>query len=296
LKSDLKVLNALTFTSDKEKVLSLAGKTILIKVGGNALTDSRVKNSIAAQISIIKKLGGKPVIVHGGGIVIKQLLSEVGIESEFVGGHRKTDGKSIKYIEMALSGEVNSELVKLLNQSGAKAVGISGKDAGMVTAQKRYHTETRDGKELKHDIGYVGDVTAVDVSLVNTLTSTGYVPVISPISMGEDGSTYNINADMFAGHMAGALQAERFFAMTNIDGLLENIEHPNSIIHKLTAEKAESLFGTVIQGGMIPKIEACIIALNKGVKSAHIINGTKNETLLRILLTKDNIGTTIVRT
>lgn len=293
MESDLKILNALTFTTDKKKVLSLAGKTILIKVGGNALTDKQVKNSIASQITIIKKLGGKPVIVHGGGIVIKQLLSDVGIESEFVGGHRKTDHLSIGYIEMALNGKVNAELVNLLNQAGVKAVGISGKDAGMVTAQKRYHTETKEGKELKNDIGYVGDVAAVDVSLIHTLTSAGYVPVISPISAGNDGNTYNINADMFAGHMAGALQADRFFALTNIDGLLENIDNPESVIHQLSAEEAKSLFGTVIQGGMIPKIEACIIALKKGVQSAHIINGTKKETLLRILLTKDNIGTTI---
>ncbi|MEX0647446.1 MAG: acetylglutamate kinase [Balneolaceae bacterium] len=291
----LKLLSSsLSFRPDENNLEALQNQSVLIKAGGNALTNDKIKEEIVSQISFIRQSGGNPVIVHGGGIAIKQLLDDVGIRSEFVGGHRKTDARSMEYVEMALSGRVNKELVKLLNTAGLKAVGISGKDAGLVTAEKRYHTEKVDGTEKKTDLGHVGDVKNVDPSLIQSLISDGYVPVVSPVSAGEDGKDYNINADMFAGHLAGALKSEKFIALTDIDGLLKNVNDPGSIIHGLTAHQAESLFGTVIQGGMIPKIEACLIALTGGVKSAHIINGTKKETLLRCLLTKDKTGTTLI--
>ena len=267
--------------------------TILIKIGGNALTDSTTINNIISQVVELIDKDFRPVIVHGGGIEIKQLLDDVGMHSEFIGGHRKTDRQTMKYVEMALSGSVNKHIVGLLNAAGVKAVGISGKDAGMVKAVKRYHTEIFDDKEVHKDLGFVGDVLSVNTQLVDTLTGAGFVPVLSPVSMGKDGQSYNINADMFAGHMARAMKAYKFIALTNIDGLLEDIDDSSSIIHFLTPEKARSLFGTVIQGGMIPKIEACLIALEKGVKSAHIINGTQKESLLRILSAPDPIGTTI---
>jgi acetylglutamate kinase len=283
----------LSFTPDSESLHSIREKIILIKIGGNALTDPQTKTNIAEQIAVIRSLGVKPVLVHGGGIEIKHLLEEVRIQSEFVAGHRKTDEQSIRYVEMALSGMVNKELVTLLHQKGVPSVGISGKDGAMVTAQRRFHTETLDGIEQETDIGFVGNVVAVDTSLVQTLLDGGYVPVISPISMDKDGQTYNINADMFAGHLAGALKAEKFIALTNINGLLEDLNNPESIIYNLTPAEAQSLFGTVIQSGMIPKIDACLIALDQGVASSHIINGTHREELLRILLTKDKLGTTI---
>jgi acetylglutamate kinase len=282
-----------TFKAQPHHKESLHGKTILIKAGGNALTDEKTKKQIVSQIAYLHTIGVKPVIVHGGGIEIKQLLDDVGVTSEFVGGHRKTDSRSMSYVEMALSGMVNKEITGLLNHAGVKAVGISGKDGAMVTAKKRYHTETINGEEKQSDLGYVGDVLKVDTSLINTLTEAGYIPVVSPVSIGEDGKSYNINADMFAGHLAGELHAEKFFALTNIDVLLKDIDQPDSIINKLTPDEAANLFGTVIQGGMIPKIEACIIALNKDVNSAHIINGMKEESLLRTLLTDESIGTTI---
>lgn len=293
MKPDLKVLDDLTFTPDEDKVLALSGEIILIKVGGNALTDEQVKMNIATQIGVINKLGGKPVIVHGGGIVIKNLLSEVGLQSEFIGGHRKTDVNSIRYIEMALSGAVNKELVRLLNSLRMKAVGISGKDGGLVTCKKRRHEQVKDGKSTMLDLGFVGDVEKVDTHLLVTLLNAGYLPVISPISAGPNGKDYNINADMFAGHIAGALTADRFIALTNINGLLQNIDDPTSIIHQLTVTEAKNLFGTVIKGGMIPKIEACTTALQNGVESTHIINGTNKEELLRMMLTTDKLGTTI---
>lgn len=257
------------------------------------MTDDETKNEIVSQISILSQLGAKVVVVHGGGIEIKQLLDDVGVVSEFVGGHRKTDEKLMGYVEMALSGMVNKELVGLLNTKGVQAVGISGRDASMVHAKKRFHIVETDGVEEKLDLGFVGDVDTIDTKLIQTLVDADYVPVLSPVSSGENGKSYNINADMFAGHMAGALKAEKFVALTNIDGLLRDIDDPESIISELSPNEARELFGSVIQGGMIPKIEACLIALEKGVNSSHIINGTKKEHLLRILLTDDKLGTEI---
>ncbi len=283
----------LSFTPDAEKLRFLQDKIILIKIGGNALTDPETKKDIAAQVTVLHSLGIRTVLVHGGGIEIKRLLDEVRLESVFVGGHRKTDEKSIGYVEMALSGMVNKELVSLLNQTGLKTVGISGKDGAMVTATKRFYTEGSGDHQKKFDLGFVGDVVNVDTRLIHTLLDGGFVPVVSPVSAGKNGETYNINADMFAGHLAGALNAEKFIALTNIDGLLEDVENPASIIHQLTPDVARKLFGSVIQGGMIPKIESCLVAIEKGVKTSHIINGTNREELLRILLTKDKLGTTI---
>ena len=271
----------------------MKGKTVCIKIGGNALTDVAVKEQIVHQIAELIKLNVKPVLVHGGGIEIKNLLNDVGVKSEFIGGHRKTDAVSIKFIEMALSGGVNKELVSLLNNQGIKAVGLSGKDTQMVIAEKRIHKETINGEETTADLGFVGDVIETDMSLLNCLMESGFVPVISPISAGRNGETFNVNADMFAGHLAGALNAEKLIALTNIDGLLKDINNPYSIIKYLSVDEAKSLFGSVIEGGMIPKIEACFAALKQGVKSAHIINGTKKGTLLRILLSDEPIGTMI---
>lgn len=264
---------------------------ILIKVGGNALTDPDTKSQIISQIAQIHNGGTKIVIVHGGGIEIKQLLDDVGLNSEFVGGHRKTELKTMTYVEMVLSGMVNKELVGQLNHAGIPAVGVSGKDAGMIKAHKRLHVE--DEKEF--DLGFVGDVGSVDTGLITTLLDAGYLPVVSPVSIGNDGKSYNINADMFAGHLAGAIGAETFVAMTNIDGLLRDLDDPGSLIAELTPDEARGLFGSVIQGGMIPKIEACLIAVEKGVGSAAIINGTKENRLLDLLLHRKKTGTVIKR-
>lgn len=271
----------------------IEGKILLIKTGGNALTNPETKQGIISQIADLHSMGARPIIVHGGGIEIKQLLDDVGMKSEFIGGHRKTDKRSMGYVEMSLSGMVNKELVGLLNHKGVQAVGISGKDAGMVIAKKRYHIETKNDRETKQDLGFVGNVLRIDTALIHTLTDAGYLPVISPVSIGEDGESYNINADMFAGHLAGALKADQFIALTNIDGLLKDVDDPGSIIHELSPTEAKNLFGSVIRGGMIPKIEACLIALEKGVQSVHIINGTQKESLLRILLSDQLLGTTI---
>jgi len=278
-----------------EKVNSFKGKIVLIKYGGNAMTDDDIKLGIIEDIVRLKEENIIPVLVHGGGIVIKKLLDDVGIKSEFIGGHRKTDEQAMSYVEMALSGNVNSEIVKMLNNLGVKSVGISGKDAQTVTARKRIHRVIVDGEEQEADLGHVGDVQRIDTGLIETLVENGYVPVISPVAMGDDLKDYNINADMFAGHMAGALDAKAYIAMTNVDGILTDVGDPGSLIRSIQSDDLKSKIGSEIQGGMIPKIESCIIALENGVEEAHIINGTVKHTLLKQLLTDDPPGTVITR-
>ena len=273
---------------------SLRGKIVVIKIGGNALIDQKVKVHIIEQIVTLKSLGIIPILIHGGGIDIEKLLKEVGIRSHFIGGHRKTDSNTISYIEMVLSGALNKEFVKLFQQYNIEAVGISGKDAGMVKTIKRFHVLESGDKDSKQDLGFVGDISSVNTRLIELLISNDFLPVISPISIGEDGETYNVNADMFAGHIAGALKAEHYVALSNINGLLKDVDNPNSLIHKLNIGEAEALMGTVIQGGMIPKIESCLTALKKGVNIVNIANGTNRYELLRILLTEDLLGTKII--
>jgi len=273
---------------------SLRGKIVVIKIGGNALIDQKVKVHIIEQIVTLKSLGIIPILIHGGGIDIEKLLKEVGIRSHFIGGHRKTDSNTISYIEMVLSGALNKEFVKLFQQYNIEAVGISGKDAGMVKTIKRFHVLESGEKDSKQDLGFVGDISSVNTRLIELLISNDFLPVISPISIGEDGETYNVNADMFAGHIAGALKAEHYVALSNINGLLKDVDNPNSLIHKLNIGEAEALMGTVIQGGMIPKIESCLTALKKGVNIVNIANGTNRYELLRILLTEDLLGTKII--
>ncbi|MEX0770058.1 MAG: acetylglutamate kinase [Balneolaceae bacterium] len=280
-------------TPDAELLKKLKGKIVLIKYGGNAMVEESARNQVMDQVAILKELGVWPVIVHGGGPVIRNLLEEVGIESKFVDGHRLTDRNAMGYVEMALRGRVNGSIVKELNARKLKAVGLSGKDAGMVTAVKR-KVEMESGSVTEQvDLGHVGDVLSIETDLILTLLEKEYIPVIAPIGIGEDQLDYNINADMFAGHMAGALNAVAFVALTNVDGLLMDPEDPDSLVENLTLEEVNTRMGKSIRGGMIPKVEACLIALRKGVKQAHIVNGMKPDTLLIKLLTRRSCGTTI---
>lgn len=259
------------------------------------MVDEDVKRGVVEEITSLKKLGAVPVIVHGGGRAIKALMEKVGLESEFIGGHRKTDAEAMRYVEMALSGNVNSDLVKLINGTEFKAVGLSGKDGAMVMARKRMHQINVDGESREVDLGFVGDVKAINTDIIHTLVDADYIPVISPVSLGEDLNDYNINADMFAGHLAGALKTEHYVILTDVDGLLVDLEDPSSIVREMSLEKAETEIGNLIQGGMIPKIESCIVALKEGVSSAHIINGTAIHSILNELLTEERCGTLIHR-
>ncbi len=257
------------------------------------MVNDRVKSGVIGDIIALKKLDALPVIVHGGGPVIKEMLKVAKIESKFIEGHRVTDAKAMQYVEMALSGKVNGELVSLINSRDCSAVGLSGKDGKIVTAAKRFHQSEK--KDKKIDLGFVGDVESINTELVRSLIQQNYIPVISPVSMDENGDTYNINADMFAGEMAGALKASYYVALTDVDGLLTDKDDASTLLSNITLKEAEQKIGNIIQGGMIPKVESCIAALKKGVKSTHIINGMKAHSLLKELLTEERCGTLIIR-
>jgi len=268
-------------------------KLVVIKYGGNAMLNDELTAKLLEKVVEMHNSGIKIVIVHGGGPFIKKNLELAGIESEFIGGHRKTDSNSIKYIEMALKGEVNGKLVREINKLGLKAVGLSGKDGRLATAVKRFHRNEND-EEI--DIGQVGDVEIISPEIINLLLENNFIPVITSIASGNDGKDYNINADMFAGHLAGALKADDFLMLTDVDGLMENPDNPESLIKELNIEKINGLLYKIIKGGMIPKTEACKIALQSGAGSAIILNGTKPEHLFEVMQHKNgSIGTRFIK-
>jgi acetylglutamate kinase len=266
---------------------------IVIKYGGNAMTEESLKTKVLQNICQLQDRGFHVVIVHGGGPFIQKILGQVNIQSEFIDGHRKTTKEALKYVEMALKGEVNSSLVSILNQMGQKAVGLSGKDGRMAIAQKRFHHKNINGKIEKIDIGQVGDITEINTDLISLLLQNNFLPVVTCIAADNKGNEYNINADMFAGNMAGALSAKQFIILTDVDGLLMDKDDPSTIIRNLSISQTNELISNgTIQGGMIPKIESCIVALNSGAKSSRIINGTKPSQITQLAENK-NIGTTI---
>lgn len=275
---------------DNPHSTSLKGRKILIKFGGNAMADTAVKSNVVANICRLRKAGAEVAVVHGGGPSINKALEMAQVKSEFVYGHRKTTTEAMKYVEMALKGEVNGELVRLINTNGEKAVGISGKDGTTVTATKRFHMD-KSGAET--DLGQVGDVHSVDTKLIDLLMENGFIPVMAPVSFGEDYLDYNINADMFAGHVAAAIKADDLIMLTDVDGLRRDKDDPATLIPEIAVEDAEKEIGGIIQGGMIPKIEALVIAVKQGVKNAYIMNGTKKDILFGNYSKPGHFGTII---
>jgi acetylglutamate kinase len=268
-------------------------KVSVFKYGGNAMTDDNLKEKIVSVLAEFADLGHKMVVVHGGGPFIKKALESANIESEFVDGHRKTSAEALIHVEKALKGEVNADLVGRLNRAGQKAVGLSGKDGQMVIAARRFHRPEADGKPK--DLGRVGDVERVDTSLLKLLLDKGYIPVLTCIAADGSGEEYNVNADMFAGHIAGALQADNFVVMTDVDGLLEDLSNPDSLIAEVDIDELQAFKSSgVVAGGMIPKVEACEIALAQGCKSARMVNGTDPDQLYR-LLQGESVGTKIIK-
>ena len=265
---------------------------ILIKYGGNAMRDNSLTEAIIRKIKDLYAMQYKVVLVHGGGPFIEEHLKMAGIESEFVAGHRKTTPEAMKYIEMTLQGHVNSNLVRLLNKTGLNAVGLSGKDGNMVSVTKRY---PQNEQQENIDIGYVGNVKSVNTYLPGILLNNGFVPVISSNASGPEHKDYNVNADMFAGHLAGALAADHFIMLTDVDGLFADPQKPESLIQTLKLNEIEHKYGSVIKGGMIPKTEACKIAVENGAKSAIITNGTKPENVVENIINTDKArGTMLV--
>jgi len=270
-----------------------AGMTVVIKYGGHAMVDAQLKEDFARDVSLLTFIGIHPVVVHGGGPQINKVLNKMGIRPTFVRGMRMTDGPTMDVVEMVLGGKINKSIVAQLNQQGVRAVGLSGKDGGLIQAAKMQIVFQEDMAKPPEiiDPGMVGQVTQINPAIIHTLTKDGFIPIIAPVGVGADGETYNINADLVAGHMAMALGAGRLILMTDVDGVLDE---NGQLISSLDATSAEVMIATrQITGGMIPKIECAIEALKGGVKKVPIINGKKRHAILLELFTDRGIGTEI---
>lgn len=269
------------------------GKTIVIKYGGNAMESDELKNSFARDIVLMKTVGINPVVVHGGGPQIGDLLKRLNIESQFVDGMRVTDTQTMDVVEMVLGGQVNKDIVNLINQHGGSAIGLTGKDAGLIKARKlkvTRHTPGLDKPEII-DIGHVGEVVEVNTRLINRLVSDDYIPVIAPIGVGADGASYNINADLVAGKVAEALQAEKLMLLTNIAGLMDKA---GNVLTGLTTAQVDALIADgTIYGGMLPKIRCALDAVQGGVSSAIIVDGRVPNAILLEIFTDTGVGTLI---
>ncbi len=269
------------------------GKTIVVKYGGNAMVDERLKSGFARDIVLMRLVGINPVVVHGGGPQIGHLLEKIGKESRFVEGMRVTDSETMDVVEMVLGGLVNKDIVNLINRHGGRAVGLTGKDGDLIHARKL--TITRKSPELEVpeiiDIGHVGEVASVDASVVDMLVSGDFIPVIAPIGVGEDGHSYNINADLVAGRIAEVLGAEKLILLTNTTGLLDK---QGELLTGMTAAEVDKLIADgTIHGGMLPKIQCALSAVKSGVRSSHIIDGRVEHAVLVELFTDEGVGTLI---
>jgi acetylglutamate kinase len=269
------------------------GKTMVIKYGGNAMSDEKLKSGFARDVVLMKLVGMNPVIVHGGGPQIGDLLKRIGKQSEFFEGMRVTDSETMDIVEMVLGGQVNKEIVNLINKHGGSAVGLTGKDGALIQARKLVFT--RNNPEMKApeiiDIGHVGEVASIDTSVIDMLLQGNFIPVIAPIGVGEDGQSYNINADLVAGKLAEVMKAEKLIMLTNTAGLQDS---NGKVLTGLTVSMVNQLIeDNVIHGGMLPKIRSALDAVNAGVKSAHIIDGRVEHAVLLEIFTDKGVGTLI---
>ncbi len=268
-------------------------KTMVIKYGGNAMVDERLKESFARDVVLMKLVGMNPVIVHGGGPQISRLLERIGKKSEFVEGMRVTDRETMDVVEMVLGGQVNKEIVNLINAHGGKAVGLSGKDGGMIRARQLVIRRNAPDLQVSEiiDIGHVGEVDAIDPHLVAVLDERDFIPVIAPIGVGTDGHTYNINADSVAGKLAITLRAEKLILLTNTPGVLDS---DGAVLTGLTGRDINGLIDAgTIHGGMLPKVRCALDAVASGVRTAHIIDGRVDHALLLEVFTDKGVGTLI---
>jgi len=265
-------------------------KTIVIKYGGNAMTDAQLKESFASDVVLLKLVGMNPVVVHGGGPQINEMLDKLGKKGEFIQGMRVTDEETMDIVEMVLGGHVNKEIVNLINQKGGRAVGLTGQDGNFIHAKKLLMANLNNPEEMI-DVGQVGDITSIDPSIINFLDSGDFIPVIAPIGVGPDGETYNINADVVAGKLAEILGAEKLILLTNTPGVLDK---KGNLLTGLTPKEIDDLVedGT-LSGGMLPKIGSALDAARSGVKSVHIIDGRVEHALLLEVLTDEGVGTLI---
>ena len=270
------------------------GKLIVVKYGGNAMTDPALESSFARDIVLLKTVGLHPVVVHGGGPQVDNLLKELGRQSDRIDGMRVTDKGTMDIVEMVLGGNVNKSIVSLINKHGGNAIGLTGKDANLIKAKKLMVEKMgKDGIAVPVDLGYVGDVVSVNKDVINLLIASNFIPVIAPLGVDEEGNTYNINADLVAGKVAEFLQAEKLMLLTNIKGVLGR---DGEVVTGLTPKKVDSLIedGT-ISGGMIPKIQCALDAVRSGVKSAVIVDGRVPHATLLEIFTNEGVGTLISR-
>jgi len=266
------------------------GKTIVIKYGGNAMTDDHLKHCFARDVVLLKLVGMNPVVVHGGGPQIDDMLKRVGKKGEFIQGMRVTDAETMQVVEMVLGGHVNKEIVSLISHHGGKAVGLTGKDGALIRAKKLLMPSQGNAEDLL-DIGQVGEIVAIDPALIFLLHSSAFIPVIAPIGVGDAGETYNINADLVAGKMAEVLKAEKLIMLTNTPGVLD--EQGNLLTGITPREIDEMVAAGTLSGGMLPKIGSAVDAARSGVKSVHIIDGRVEHALLLEILTDEGVGTLI---
>ncbi|WP_428033105.1 acetylglutamate kinase [Amphritea sp.] len=274
-------------------IQQFSGKTVVIKYGGNAMIDDKLKDSFARDIVMMKLIGINPIVVHGGGPQIGELLEKLAIESHFVNGMRVTDSKTMDVVEMVLGGMVNKDIVGLINRNGGKAIGLTGKDGMLLGARKlkvKHQSPEMSVPEII-DIGHVGEVDHVNIKVLDMLSNSDFIPVIAPIGVGKDGESYNINADLVAGKVAEVMQAEKLILLTNISGLLDK---EGNVLTGLTTAQVDGLIedGT-IYGGMLPKIDCALSAVKCGVTSAHIIDGRVAHACILELFTDEGVGTLI---
>lgn len=267
-------------------IQSLAGKIVVIKYGGNAMTSAELRQNVVTDIVLLQCVGVKPVIVHGGGPDISSFLNKIGQESKFINGLRYTDKDTMGIVQMVLGGKVNKNIVALIESVGGKAIGLSGIDGSFIKAKKL---------EGPIDLGYVGEITSIDTKIIDNAITSGYIPVIGSVAISEDCSqTYNINADICASKLAAALKAEKLLLLTNVPGLMQDPNDLSTLISTLRLHEVKKLQADeIIQGGMIPKIDCCVEAIRMGVKTAHIIDGTLPNSILLELLSNEGIGTMI---
>lgn len=266
-------------------IQQFAGRTVVIKYGGAAMKDSSLKDKVMRDIVFLSCVGLRPVVVHGGGPEINSWLDKLGIEPQFKNGLRVTDAPTMEVVEMVLVGKVNKEIVTLINQAGGLAIGLCGKDGNLIKARP----------EGQEGIGFVGEVSAVNINVLDSLLKSGYIPVVSSVAADETGQAYNINADTVAGELAAALGAEKLILLTDTPGILKDYKDPSTLITKMDIQEARSLISSgVVGGGMIPKVNCCVRSLAQGVRATHIVDGRVPHALLLEILSDAGIGSMIV--
>ena len=270
------------------------GATIVVKFGGHAMVDEKLKENFALDIILMKYVGLNPIVIHGGGPQIGHLLKRLAIDSEFVDGMRVTDKQTMDVVEMVLVGKVNKEIVNLINRNGGRAVGLSGKDGRLITARKMKYLKDKGADQPPEiiDIGMVGEIVSIDNNILMSLLESGFIPVIAPVGAGKEGETYNINADLVAGHIASSLSARKLILLTDTEGVLD---HKGKLLSTLKHDEVGQLINDgTIKGGMVPKVNCCLEALKNGVKKAHIIDGRKDHAILLEIFTRMGVSTEIV--